>query len=418
MKLYQSGFNPAQSQQQPQPAGRGDNSILSQVMKYDKSVQPAQSYTNTSQQWTPYGRMEDWETLARGLGKGIGATMKNVKEGAYKGTYDPREEGYKWAPGKLTAAGVGAGVAGIGGLIGKVKDWAAKRKEEKAWQQKAEEEQYTPEEWDAMETEGVESEAEYVQSEYGIPPKILTDEQKRARGPRRTEARVALQKMEGWDQLSREEQQRAIDTRAEAFGAREAEGLKPDDEGFDKKQYGESYPDFLERTQYTEGSKGYVGKHPDILKEEAQGRAAKIQEEQKSQAAAMQERGASAAKAEAARVKAAALSGKLQQGRDFQKKQEYGAIAGNLPFTRAQNLVAKGKQREKQRESEYRSYMEKGETSGFMNREKWVERAKKDPKFKEWLLNRELPYKQRRKYAEKLLSKQEYDKWWEANYPG
>ena len=62
--------------------------------------------------------------------------------------------------------------------------------------------------------------------------------------------------------------------------------------------------------------------------------------------------------------------------------------------------------------------MQQGETSGFMNREKWVERAKKDPKFKEWLLNRELPYKQRRKYAEKLLSKQEYDKWWEANYPG
>jgi hypothetical protein len=408
------------------PAGRQqDNSILSQIMKYDKSVQPAQSYTNVSQQWTPYGRMEDWETLARGLGKGIGATMKNVKEGAYKGTYDPREEGYKWAPGKLAAAAVGAPIAGI-------KNWLAKRKEEAAakkaagieekWQQKVESDQYTPEEWEAESGQIVPlrdaTEAGFHQKTYGAPFKILTDEQKRARGPRRTEARVALQKMEGWDQLSREEQQRAIDTRAEAFGAREAEGLKPDDEGFDKKQYGESYPDFLERTQYTEGSKGYVGKHPDILKEEAQGRAAKIQEEQKSQAAAMQERGASAAKAEAARVKAAALSGKLQQGRDFQSQQDIGRMAGDLPFTRAQNLVAKGKQREKQRESEYRSYMQQGETSGFMNREKWVERAKKDPKFKEWLLNRGLPYKQRRKYAEKLLSKQEYDKWWEANYPG
>ena len=186
------------------PAGRQqDNSILSQIMKYDKSVQPAQSYTNVSPQYTPFGRMEDWETLAKGLGRGIGATAKNIKEGAYKGTYDPREEGYKWAPGKLAAAGIGAGVAGIGGLIGKVKDWAAKRKEEKAWQQKAEEEQYTPEEWDAMETEGFESEdekddaADYMRSEYGISPKILTDEQKRARGPRRTEARVALQQMEG-----------------------------------------------------------------------------------------------------------------------------------------------------------------------------------------------------------------------------
>ena len=72
------------------PAGRGDNSILSQVMKYDKSVQPAQSYTNVAQQYTPFGRMEDWETLAKGLGRGIGMAGKKAygygkqKYGEYK----------------------------------------------------------------------------------------------------------------------------------------------------------------------------------------------------------------------------------------------------------------------------------------------------------------------------------------------
>ena len=74
------------------PTGRGDNSILSQIMKYDKSVQPAQSYTNVSQQYTPFGRMEDWETIANALGKGIGVAGKKAY-GYGKEKYEEYKEG-------------------------------------------------------------------------------------------------------------------------------------------------------------------------------------------------------------------------------------------------------------------------------------------------------------------------------------
>ena len=64
------------------PAGQ-DNSILSQIMKYDKSTRMADSYQPaTYSAPPPFGRQEDWDTLSsllgEKIGKGIGHAGKYV----------------------------------------------------------------------------------------------------------------------------------------------------------------------------------------------------------------------------------------------------------------------------------------------------------------------------------------------------
>ena len=187
------------------PAGRQqDNSILSQIMKYDKSVQPAQSYTNTSQQWTPYGRMEDWESLAKGLGelggKGLRKTYENIKEGAYKGTYDPREEGYKWAPGKLAAAGIGGS---IGALLSRLKGGPKEERMDYVSRTPEQIEEEKDEEFiDELSSwgEGEDPPARLPEWAGTIP-----------------EARTTLSQMEGWDKLSPGEQDEAIRVRTQSL---------------------------------------------------------------------------------------------------------------------------------------------------------------------------------------------------------